>query len=261
MEHGNPASRCYMCGTSAAEGARPPEDPRERQRQAPQMQTLALGGSSRNTISDRDLRDAPRRPEDRYLWAQQQCLTLLSDCTERDIEDNYDRLIEQACHIAMNDIEFNVALREAAVRKTEDTCNTELSQCLLGANRCGPNMLECESNEDFNRNFSACAVYVGGCDDFTTALRSRMMTQRDEMIAQRGRRVQELAELRRNEREHRWQQATGMCQDDRGFNACVIEMCGNFPIGLVDGICQDQEETRWARQICEFVRTACQRLR
>ena len=263
MEHGNPASRCYMCGTSAAEGARPPEDDRKSARMAPQMTSLSMGGSSRNTISDKDLKDAPTKPEDRYMWAQSTCLGKLSDCSEDDVEENYDKLLGQACNIAMNDLEFNASILRSKEKKTEDTCNAELSQCLLRADRCGPNMLGCADgdNTDFNRNFSACAVDVGGCDDFTTDLRSRMLSQRDEMVNKRDERVQELAELRKNERENRLQQVTAMCQEDRGFNACVMEMCGNFPIGLVDGMCQNQEEARWARQICAFVSTACQRLK
>lgn len=256
-EPGQDTSRCYMCGTSRAE--RPVVETALGGRRGGeiQMQALAVGGT-RHAISERDLRAAPERAEDRYIWAQEQCLARQSDCTQYDIEEHYDPLIERACEIALIDADFRASIAASRVRMTEDQCRRELMNCMLGDNRCGQNMLACETNEDFNRNFSYCAVEFR-CDDFTTTLRVSMFADRDRMIAERAARIAQLVSLRQSERQDRIDRANQFCE--RGFDMCVLEMCGNFPIGVEGGVCVDRDENMWARNLCAFVNTACQRLR
>ncbi|MDR3208777.1 MAG: hypothetical protein LBT45_02920 [Rickettsiales bacterium] len=250
-------SRCYNCGTSLAKR---PEKQKYALGDTPEMKSLSVGKSSKNTISDKDLKKAPSDPGERYKWATAECVKKLKDCSPEDATENYDKLIDQSCKIALGDSDYESSMKKAAVKKTSDQCNAELSLCLLSAGKCDGNMLKCEEDDEFNRNFSACAVEAAGCGEFVTALRDKMKKQRDDMVAKRESRLSDLVKLRRMEREEKLAAASRICNG--GKDACILEMCGNLPNGLDEnGLCGDGEEKIMSATLCKFVDIACDRLK
>jgi hypothetical protein len=253
-----PGERCYSCGTSAAKR---PEKQKYALGDTPEMQALSIGKSSKNTISDKDLKKAPKDPGERYVWARAECVKKLKDCSLDDAAENYDNLIDQSCKIAMGDAEYAATQKEKSVKKTQEQCTAELSGCLLSAAKCGANMLQCEDDADFNRNFSACAADASGCGDFMTAMRDRGKRQRDDMVAKKNSRLDDLAKLRQLERQEKFARADKLCNSG-GKDACMLEMCGNMPVGLDEnGLCGDANEKIWAASLCKFVDIACDRLK
>ncbi|MDR1071123.1 MAG: hypothetical protein LBL21_00565 [Rickettsiales bacterium] len=250
-------SRCYMCGTSLA---KKPEKQKYALGDTPEMKSLSVGKSSKNTISDKDLKNAPADPGDRYKWATAECVKKLKDCSPEDATENYDKLIDQSCKIALGSSDYEASLKKAAVKKTADQCGADLSVCLLSASKCAGNMLNCEEDGEFNRNFSACMVEASGCDEFTTTLRDKMKKQRDDMVAKKESRLSDLVRLRRMEREENLAAANRICNG--GKDACVLEMCGNLPNGLDEnGLCGDSEEKIMAASLCKFVDIACDKIK
>lgn len=252
------SARCYMCGTSAA---KKPEKQKYALGDAPEMQSLSVGKSSKKTLSEKELKKAPDDPGERYIWATAECLKKIKDCTAEDATDNYDKLIEQSCKIALGESEYAASMKKASEKKTSDQCSTELNACLLAENKCDGNMLKCETDDEFNRNFSACMVDASGCDEFTTEIRDRMKATRDEMIAKKDGRIEDLVELRRMERQEKFESANKLCADG-GKEGCILEMCGNMPNGLDEnGQCGDSNEKIWSALLCKFVDIACAKLK
>jgi hypothetical protein len=253
-----PTSRCYLCGTSAA---KKPKAADYALGDSPVMQSLSVGKSSKNTISDKELKSAPKDPGERYQWATKECAKKIKDCEPEDVSDNYDKLIDQACKVALNDTEYEASLKKAAVKKTAEQCASDLNACLLASNKCDGNMLKCETDEEFNRNFSACMVLATGCDEFTTTLRDRMKKSRDEMVAKKDGNLDDLVSLKKMERERDMKTAKNLCSG-AGKEMCVAEVCGNFPNGLdANGLCADPEEKILAANLCKFVDIACNKLK
>jgi hypothetical protein len=250
-------SRCYMCGTSVA---KKPEKQKYALGDTPEMQSLSLGKSSKNTISEKDLKKAPSEPGERYQWASAECVKKLKDCSPDDVTESYDKLIDQSCKIALGASDYEASMKKAAIKKTSNQCDSEISLCLLSENKCGGNMLNCEEDSEFNRNYSACAVEASKCDEFVTTLRDKMMRQRDDMVAKKKSRLSDLVKLRQLEREEKMAAAGRVCNG--GKDACIIEMCGNLPNGLDEnGLCGDRNEKIWASSMCKFVDIACDRLK
>ena len=250
-------ARCYLCGTSAAKR---PEAVKYALGDTPEMQALSVGKSSKNTLSDKDLKSAPKDPGERYQWATRECLKKLKDCDAEDVSGNYDKLIDQACKVALGESEYGAAMKKAAVKKTSEQCDSDLSLCLLSADKCDGNMLKCETDDDFNRNFSACMVDATGCGDFTTTLRDKMKKSRDDMVAKKDGNIDNLVELKQMERRGKLESANNMCKT--GKDACIAEMCAVFPNGLdAKGLCADAEEKILATNACKYVDLACDKLK
>jgi hypothetical protein len=252
------ASRCYLCGTSAA---KKPEEKKYALGDTPKLQSLAVGRSSRNTLSDNELKSAPKEPGERYQWATRECVKKIDGCAAEDATENYDKLIDQSCKVALGDVEYTASIKNSAVKKTSDQCSAELSSCLLSPAKCDGNMLKCADDAEFNRNFSSCMADASGCGDFITEMRGKMISARDNMVKTRESRLTDLANLRKMERQEKLESANRLCSGV-GKDACVAEMCGNMPNGLDEnGLCADQNERQWAANLCKFVDTACNKLK
>jgi hypothetical protein len=252
-----PGARCYLCGSSMAK--RPEKTEYNLGGDTPGMQSLDLGKSSKNTISDKDLKKAPAEPGARYAWATRECVKKLKDCAPEDATDSYDKLIDQSCKIALGETEYEASRKKAAVKKTEAQCNAELTGCLLAESKCDSNMMKCEEDGDFNDNFSACMVDAAGCGDFASALRDKVRKWRDEMVEKKDARIDELAARRRAERAARMDAAKQACEF--GKQQCAMEMCGNMPNGLSGGACPDKLEFQWASSLCQFMDVACGKIK
>jgi hypothetical protein len=255
----DPAERCYQCGTAAAE--RPKAAEYKLGGDTPGMRSLSVGKSSKNTLSDKELKSAPKDPGERYRWATAECLKKLSDCSAEDAADNYDILIERSCKAALGESEYAASIGKAAVKKTQNQCLAELNECLLSDAKCGGDMLACEGDGEFDRNFSACAAEASGCGDFMTALRASAKGSLESMVARKESRLADLVALRQNERREKFESANRLCAAG-GKDGCILEMCANLPNGLnEDGLCGDPNEKIWAANLCRFVDIACDKLK
>ena len=255
-----PGARCYSCGTSAAK--RPEKTEYKLGGDTPGMQSLAVGRSSRNTISDKELKNAPKDPGDRYKWATVECAKKVNSCTADDVSDNYDKLIDASCKIALGESEYAAVMKNAKdSKKTAPQCESELSACLLAPTKCDATMLKCELDADFNRLFAVCMSEASGCGDFTTTMRDNIKKQRDDMVAKKNNRINELIQLKKMERQEELESANRLCSAG-GKESCIIDMCANLPTGLNSNKqCADADERMWAASLCKFVDTACNRLK
>jgi hypothetical protein len=250
--------RCYSCGTSAAKR---PEVKKYALGDNPVMQSLSVGKSSKNTLSDKELKNAPTDPGEKYQWATDQCINKIPNCTAEDVTNIYDKFIQQSCKVAMGDAAYAAALKTASIKKTSETCNSEFNICLLNDSKCGSDMLKCEEDSEFNRNFSACITEVSGCDDFASNMRDQMIASRNSMVEKKESRLSDLVKLHQMERENKFNSAKRLC-DAGGMDGCILEMCGNMPNGLdEDGQCSDPDERMQSQSLCKFVSIACDKLK
>ena len=122
----NPAARCQYCGSS---NAGEPE-------KSTTMKNITAGTSAKYTISDKQLKNAPKDPGERYVWGTKLCLEKVSGCTADDVTDNYDSLIEQSCTAAGISTEMEALTKKANAKKTKTSCTTEISSCVINEKRC-----------------------------------------------------------------------------------------------------------------------------
>ncbi|MCL1892402.1 MAG: hypothetical protein FWF97_03915 [Alphaproteobacteria bacterium] len=245
----NPAARCQLCGTATAGDAPTGTG----------MQQLALGASSKNTLSERELRAAPRDPADRYAWTVAQCIKKIGGaCTLDDVED-YDKLIEQSCRAAGLDMQFASAQKKATTQKTRSACESEISLCIRGDKRCGSGFTACKEDADFDKFFAACAVEATGCDQFTKDIRTASISARDNSIKNASGLLASIVAGYRTAREDRLNAAKEGCKSNASRDACVQMVCAeNMRNKCASGF---ESEVSMANLLCKFHETACGRLK
>lgn len=239
----NPAARCQYCGTSDAgtpAGAKT-------------MRSVSVGASAKYNISDKELKQAPTDAGQRYAWATTKCLAKVAGCTEDDVTDIYDPLIEQSCKAAGISAKMNQTLTDAAKTKTQSTCDAEIRNCMMDTKNCSPDFRRCESNTDFNKYFSTCSVDASGCDEFTSAIRDELMAARDNAIKNAGAILTQIVEKYKNARETKINEIKTGCRSNDTRDKCVETVCNrNMP-----NKCAEDSEKASALQLCKFYETAC----
>ena len=245
----NPAARCQYCGTASA--GEPPK--------AGAMRSVSVGASSKNTISDKELKSAPSDPGERYAWASAQCIKKLPDCTPDDIEDTYDSLIEQSCKAA--GISSQMAALQEAARKTKSksACDSEIRACVVDASRCSGDYRNCENQTEFDRILSECGVAATGCDQYIAAIRIDLTTARDAAIKGADEALAALVASYQSARERKLTAARATCKDNSGREDCIATVCErSMPNKCAIG---HESEKAAATQLCKFYDTACATLR
>ena len=165
----NPAARCQYCGTSSA-GEAPSGG----------MKSVSVGASAKFNIPDKELKKAPTDAGQRYAWASKRCLEIVSGCTTDDIEETYDTLIEQSCTAAGISAQMASLRQTASATKSESTCQSQVTSCVMADNACGKNFTNCKSDADFDKYFASCGVTTGGCDEFLNNIRTKLATNRSK---------------------------------------------------------------------------------
>ena len=245
----NPAARCQYCGSSAA--GTPAK--------STAMKSISAGSSAKYNISDKDLKKAPSDPGERYVWATRICLEKVSGCTAEDVSDNYDSLIEKSCTAAGISAQMSNLIEKSNKQKGQTECSNEISVCLVNDKHCLADYTQCESDADFDKHFSDCAVAATGCDSFTKDIRSKLIAARDTAIKTGDEILERIVSAYQTAREKKLNGAQQSCKDNSSYKKCVAMVCDtNMPHKCDDK--HTYEETL-ANQLCEFHKIACTRLK
>lgn len=245
----NPAARCQYCGSASA--GLPTK--------STSMKSISAGASSKYTISDKELKKAPSDPGERYVWATRLCINKVKGCTADDVTDNYDSLIQQSCTAAGISVQMANLTQKANEEKSQSECTREISACIVEDKRCAADYRNCESDADFDKFFSQCAVESTGCDNFAHNIRNNLITSRDGAIQNADKVLAMIVSTYQTARENKLKSAKNSCVDDASTKKCVATVCANnLPHKCEPGF--EYEETL-AAQLCEFHKIACNRLK
>ena len=245
----NPAARCQYCGSSSAGVPS----------KSTAMKSVSAGASARYNISDKELKNAPNDPGERYVWATKLCIEKVAGCSAEDVNDNYDSLIEQSCTAAGISAQMANLSTKANKQKNQKDCSTEITSCLTNEKHCSSDYRACESDADFDKNFSDCAVSATGCDSFTTEIRKNLITSRNTTIANAGKILETIVAAYKTARENKLQNAQNTCRNSTGKNRCVTTVCANNMPHKCDETHSYEKDL--AAQLCKFYDNACQRLK
>ena len=255
----NPAARCQLCGTSDA--GLPVDNG---------LKQVNLNSSAKYILSEKEVKalndDLATRAgvgnlaSARFVEAKTQCIARNDGCTMDDASDAYDKLIEQSCKAAGVSAQMAAAVTQLhGTAKTSDTCESEINACLLDDKRCGPGLLACKEDGDFDRNFSQCSLLSKGCEAFLADIRKSTMAARDNNLKNVVANAQKLAKSFQDARAQDLASAHDMCTNNAGRAACVKTICAtNMPNNCTTG---NEDETAMATLLCGFWDTACGRLK
>lgn len=245
----NPAARCQYCGSASA------GEPDK----SVAMKSVTAGASAKYNISDKELKNAPKDPGERYIWATQKCLEKVSGCTPDDVSDNYDSLIEQSCKAAGISAQVANLAKKTTVTKTKNSCNSEISACMVDTKRCNGDYKKCESDSDFDKYFADCSLASQGCDEFLSDIRSNLTSTRNSMFANADKLLESIVSAYKSAREQKLASAQNSCKNDAGKNDCVKRICANH----MRNQCNTgfEYEREMAENLCDFYNIACTRLK
>lgn len=244
----NPAARCQYCGTASA--GEPP---------ASGMRSVSVGVSAKYNISDKDLKNAPKNPSERYSWAAQQCLKKVTGCTTDDVADVYDSLIEQSCKAAGIAAEIKSLAADAMVERTASSCAADIGACVVRDNRCGADYSNCQSDADFDKHFASCGIEATGCDAYTADIRDELVATRDNLFASASEAVNRIVVAYQNAREKLLSGVKAGCANNSARDRCIENTCAtNMANGCAVGF---EAERALATQMCKFYEVACNTLK
>jgi len=245
----NAAARCQYCGSASA------GEPST----AGVMKNITAGNAAKYTISDKELKKAPKDPGQRYIWATEQCLKKVKDCTGEDVSDNYDSLIEQSCKAAGIAADMASLSNKVNKEKKKPACESEISACVIDAKRCLADYRNCESDANFDKYFSECSVAATGCDTYVSEIRSTLISARDAAVKNADLALQNIVVAYQTARKQKLAGTKQSCKDKSGKQNCVKTVCANnMKHKCADGF---EYETTLAEQLCGFYDTACGRLK
>lgn len=244
----NPAARCQYCGTSGA--GEPPTKSG--------LTNVTAGKSNKYALTDKELKQATSDPGNRYIWATQECLKKLSDCSTDDVTDTYDKLIEQSCKAAGISAKTTVANANLNKKKNKSQCDTAINNCLI--KKCGNGFEKCEAQADFDRSFSECATDATGCDEHIADLRTSFNNERENASEKREQALTNLVKSIQTSRENRIKTARDSCAKKTSFDACaknIESMCR----AALQSRCTDAVLKTMADGFCGFQTHACDYLK
>ena len=238
----NPAARCQYCGTS---DAGTPNSGKKA------MKSVTAGKSSKNVLSDKELKNAPSDAGKRYMWASSECLKKLPDCTAEDISETYDKLIEQSCTAAGIAMKTTAASNAINQKPTKSKCQATFTKCMN--TQCGTGFDNCSNDSEFDRAISLCATESNGCDEYMADLRSEINGARNQQFADHDNAIEGLVKAYQENRKKLVGSAVKSCQSNNGLNSCVKTVCETNMVGK----CENENEKVMARSLCKFYETAC----
>lgn len=244
----NPAARCQYCGTSnAGEPA------------SGGMKNISVGASTRYTLTERELKKAPKDPGERYVWATNQCISRLTGCTPDDVSETYDKLIEQSCTAAGISAQMATLSGKLTKTKTKTACTSEITACIQSDVKCHADFTGCKSDSEFTKFFSECVATITGCDEYTTNLRSELLSARETMEKNASMVLTSIVESYQSDRAKRLNKAKSICTNNSGRESCVNLVCNQrMPNKCADGF---SDEISMATNLCKFYDTACATLK
>jgi hypothetical protein len=222
------------------------------------MKQLSLGASSKNTLSDKELKSAPPDPVERYAWAITACIKKVGGCTIEDSEE-YDNLIEQSCRAAGIEMQAASAAKKANTKKDQSSCESEISLCVRGEKKCGAGFVSCKSDTDFDRVFSECVIASAGCGDFSAGIRAPLLSARDSSVKNAAALLATIVASHKAARESQVADARKSCEKNNSRDECVKKVCeNNMRNKCAAGFAA---EVSMATLLCKFHDTACGKLK
>jgi len=261
------ASRCIICGTTAAATANPALANYKYGGAVTGLTALAIGYSSSTVL---DTKNAPTDPGKRYAWAAQQCIGKNAGCTADDVAKNYDKLIDQSCRAALSEKEYESTFAQwKSNQKSESVCRADIQNCMTATTRCGMNFVNCEADTDLDRTFASCAIETScnnlGTDfstgvgvDPTAAIKATMVAARDAYFSARTELLKSTVAAHQAARAKRIATARAGCTDGSLKDACVATVCGYISNNNCDG---NAEKKSIAYTVCGYIDVACSRIK
>ena len=243
----NPAARCQYCGSASA--GEPVSNG---------MKSVGAG-ASKYELTDKELKKAPTDPGERYVWATNQCLKKVDGCDADDVTDTYDSLIEQSCKAAGISAAMVNLAQKVNTAKSQSTCSTDISSCLINEKRCGAGYTKCKDEADFDKYFSDCGVLSTGCEQYLTQIRSKLFASRNDAIKNADQVLKNIVAAYQKNRQQKYDNTRQSCKDGEAKQQCIAQVCNNnmrhkCELGF------EYEETL-AGQLCKFYDVACERLK
>ena len=245
----NPAARCQYCGSASA------GEPTK----STAMKSISAGASTKYIISDKELKNAPKDPGDRYVWATEQCLKKVSGCTPDDVSDTYDTLIEQSCKAAGIATEMANLSEKINSAKSKSTCSTEITSCIINEKRCLADYRNCEEDANFDKYFADCGILSSGCESYLKEIRTDLISARDTAIKNADTLLSNIVSSYQNTRKQKLESTMASCKDGSAKNRCIENVCKNNMRHHCDT--GYESEQRLAEQLCKFYDIACDRLK
>ena len=243
----NPAARCQYCGTDSA------GEPSK----SGIMKSISAGASSKYIVSDKELKSAPTSAGERYAWGTRLCLEKIPDCTTDDVDNNYDRLIEQSCRAAGISAEMTNLTKKIKTVKNQTTCASEIESCMVDEKHCSANYKNCKSDSDFNNYFSQCSVASNGCESYLSNIKNTLASFRANSFANADKLLKNIVSAYQSNRNQRLTTAQSGCKNNKATNDCITRVCQNN----MRNKCANENEKSAARELCKFYDTACERLK
>jgi hypothetical protein len=210
-------------------------------------------------LSDKELKSAPKDPGARYVWGTAECLKKVAECTAEDVSDLYDSLIEQSCQSANVSASFDHIIKQATAKKTKDSCDSEITICVMNEKNCDVNFAKCATNSDVEKSFASCSIGLG-CDEFAGEIKNNLLAGRANAEKNIMNVIMNLVKKYQNDRAQKKASANAACTNNAARDACVRKACAENMRGKCDGP-NREVETSMASQLCAFHATACQRLK
>lgn len=245
----NPSARCQLCGSENSGEFTIEEG----------LENVSLGMSSKNTLSAKELKKAPKSPNKRYIWATEQCIKKNPDCTPDDVTNTYDDLIKQSCKAAGIDMAMNAIQKEMGKQKSKVICETEIKNCVIKENHCSVDWSGCLEDDSFSRFFSECVASVSKCDDYISDLRTKFLDDRDVFVKNKEKVLNDLIAGYKNKRENSLKEIKNSCKDNSKFDSCVSNVCSiNMTNSCKAGF---EYEKAIAANLCKYLKIACDKLK
>ena len=243
----NPAARCQYCGTASA------GDP------TTGMRSVSVGGTTKYNISDKELKNAPTDPGQRYIWATNHCIQRVDGCTPDDVSDAYDKLIEQSCTAAGISAQMASLHSKVTKTKTKTACAGEISVCIVSDKKCTSDFGACTTDADFDKFFSACATESTGCDEHVSTIRSELLASRTIALKNAENVLNSIVASYQDARTKRINSARAICTNNSGRESCIAKICNErMPNKCATG---SGDEKSMATQLCKYYDTACATLK
>ncbi|MDR0803558.1 MAG: hypothetical protein LBO08_00505 [Rickettsiales bacterium] len=243
MDHGE---RCNLCGGGSGNSSR----------ESTGLQSLSLG-ASKYALTDKELKNAPTgNAGQRYIWATDQCLKKVVDCTPDNVDGLYDKLIETSCKAIGIDNAFASAKTKIESEKTEDACRGLVQACMTRDSKCLADWSGCFETADFDRIISACLIEED-CGRHGAALRTGMTALVRASETRYDNIAPAITQKYAAARESKLREAQDQCKPT-GKDACISNMCGHFANKCS---ADAPNEKIMANLLCKYFDTACAKLK
>ena len=244
----NPAARCQYCGSASA------GDPDK----TVAMKSVSTG-ASKYVITDKELKNAPKDPGERYVWTTQKCMEKVQGCTAENISDIYDVLISQSCKAAGISANISNLAKKINTAKNQNSCSSDITACITNDNHCGAGYIKCESESDFDKHFADCGVASTGCETYLSDIRTTLSSARASAFKNADTILQNIVVAYQNARQQKLNSTNQGCKNGSAKSECVKMVCANNMRHKCDtGFAY--EETL-ANELCKFYDVACDRLK